>query len=304
MDDVRVIRSFNRCATQRAGLLRDSYLGTGRPFGASRLLFEIGEHGATVSDLRRRLGLDSGYLSRLLRQLEQEGSVVVGVDPHDRRQRRVRLSTSGRRAWRRLDDRSTSAIDRLIAPLSPAQRRQLAGALATAERLLRVATLRFERVDPRVPLARDALARYFSELDVRFRSGFDAALGATDRGAGMRRPHGAFVLVLDDHVAVGCGGVQPLDEATAEIKRMWVDPAWRGVGLGRRLLAHLEDIAAHLGHRRVVLDTNETLHEAIAMYEQAGFVPIDRYNDNPYAHHWFAKDLDRRPDAAGQPGGD
>jgi GNAT superfamily N-acetyltransferase len=68
-------------------------------------------------------------------------------------------------------------------------------------------------------------------------------------------------------------------------------PRLRGLGLGRRLLARLEDVARDLGRTRVVLDTNEVLVEAIAMYERAGYRSIERYNDNPYAHRWFAKDL-------------
>ena len=98
----------------------------------------------------------------------------------------------------------------------------------------------------------------------------------------------------DDEVAA-CGGVQRIDARTGEIKRMWVDPGWRGVGLGQRLLTLLEAAAVDHGWRRVVLDTNETLSEAIRMYERAGYQPIERYNDNPYAHHWFAKDLPAAP---------
>jgi GNAT superfamily N-acetyltransferase len=72
---------------------------------------------------------------------------------------------------------------------------------------------------------------------------------------------------------------------------MWVHPEWRGAGLGSRMLRHLEDEARRLGHRRVHLDTNGTLVEAIAMYERAGYTAVERYNDNPYAQAWFVKDL-------------
>ncbi len=90
---------------------------------------------------------------------------------------------------------------------------------------------------------------------------------------------------------MGCGGVQRLDPDTAEIKRMWIHPDWRGAGLGSRLLRHLEERAAGLGHRRVRLDTNGTLTEAIGMYGRAGYRPTERYNDNPYAQAWFEKEL-------------
>ena len=78
---------------------------------------------------------------------------------------------------------------------------------------------------------------------------------------------------------------------TGEVKRMWVHEQWRGAGLGSRMLRELEALAVRLGYDRVVLDTNRTLTEAIAMYERAGYTPIERYNDNPYAEAWFEKPL-------------
>ena len=101
-----MLRRFNRSFTQRIGVLADSYLNTGHPLGPSRLLFELGAGAAAVGDLRRRLGLDSGYLSRMLRRLEHEDLVVVAPDPSDGRQRIACLSTKGRREWVRLDQRS------------------------------------------------------------------------------------------------------------------------------------------------------------------------------------------------------
>lgn len=291
MDEVATLRTFNRCYTQRIGVLAESYLGTGRALGPSRLLFEIGADGARVVDLRRRLGLDSGYLSRLLRQLEQENLVTLSADPGDGRQRIVRLSPAGRGEWRRLDRRSDDVARHLVEPLSARQRAELASALATAERLLRAATVDTDLVDPRSPAAQSALARYFGELDERFRSGFDPGAGGAADIAAMRSPDGAFVLMRSDQATVGCGGLQRIDDATGEIKRMWIDPDWRGLGLGGRLLTQLEAVARELGRTRVVLDTNESLVEAIAMYERAGYQQIERYSDNPYAHHWFAKDL-------------
>lgn len=288
---VETLRRFNRCYTQRIGVLAESYLDSGRPLGPSRLLFEIGETGAQVVELRRRLGLDSGYLSRMLRQLEQEDLVRVSPDPADGRQRTVALSSAGRREWKRLDRRSDQVARQLVKPLSARRRAELASALATAERLLRAATVDIDVVDPTSASAQSALDQYFGELDVRFSSGFDADAGGDDERGAMRSPAGAFLLVRSDDSIIGCGGAQRIDDRTAEIKRMWIHPDWRSLGLGVRLLDRLEAVARELEHVQVVLDTNETLTEAIAMYQRAGYHPIDRYNDNPYAHHWFAKDL-------------
>ena len=132
--------------------------------------------------------------------------------------------------------------------------------------------------------------RYFAELDERFPQGFDPGPHTDEDDATLRAPVGAFVVALGDGRPVAGGGVRAYGDA-AEIKRMWVDGGWRGAGLGSRLLRHLEDVARGLGHTRVRLDTNETLVDAIAMYERSGYARIERYNDNPYATHFFAKSL-------------
>ena len=287
-----MLRRFNRSFTRRIGVLGDSYLDTGRPLGPSRVLFELGAGPTRIVDLRRRLGLDSGYLSRLLRQLEAEHLVTVGPDPTDGRQRIARLTASGRREWQRLDERSDGRARDLLSPLSDRQRADLAAALSTAGRILAAADVQITAVDPRAAEAQTTLTRYFEELAARFPSGFDvgAAGGAADIDL-LRPPDGVFLVMTGDDAPVGCGGLQRIDGTTSEIKRMWIDPHWRGLGLGRRLLAALEAVAVRSGRHQVVLDTNETLAEAIAMYEGAGYHAIQRYNDNPYAQRWFAKQL-------------
>jgi DNA-binding MarR family transcriptional regulator/RimJ/RimL family protein N-acetyltransferase len=274
------LRRFNRTYTQRIGALDESFLGTGRPLNVSRLLFEIGPGGATVRELRDRLDLDSGYLTRLLRRLTDDGLVDLHPDPADRRRRVVTLTRAGLRSWRELDDRSEDLARRLVAPLTDRQRARLTEALGTADLLVRAATIHLREVDPTDAVAHEAAARYFAELDRRFPGGFDP--GEPDHG-------GTFLLATSAGRPVAYGGVRALSADTGEIKRMWVDDAWRGAGLGSRMLRELEALAVRLGHSRVVLDTNRTLVEAIAMYERAGYTPVERYNDNPYAQAWFEK---------------
>jgi len=146
-------------------------------------------------------------------------------------------------------------------------------------------------VDPESLDAQWAMAQYFAELDARFDGGFDPGDALADARA-YQPPTGAFVLAAERS---GCGAVVRVDDERAEIKRMWVAPAARGRGLGRRLLLRLEDEARALGATTVILDTNGVLTEAIAMYTAAGYRAIERYNDNPYAQHWFAKSLHRLP---------
>jgi DNA-binding MarR family transcriptional regulator/predicted N-acetyltransferase YhbS len=293
------LRRFNRTYTQRVGALEDSFLGLGWPLGASRLIFEIGGSATTVRELRERLDLDSGYLSRLLRRLTRAGIVDVHPDPADRRRRLVALTREGAKVRRELDRRSEERAATLIAPLTDRQRDRLADALATADLLVRAATVHLRTVPPDDPAAVAAVSRYFAEIDGRFPSGFDPGDAAYADAVAMSAPAGTFVIATSDGEPVACGGVQDLGAGTGEIKRMWVHPDWRGAGLGSRMLRHLEERARALGHRRVVLDTNGTLTEAIAMYLGAGYEPVERYNDNPYAQAWFAKEL---PAGLRQPG--
>lgn len=296
MDDSRrALRRFNRSFTQRIGVLDESFLGSGRPLGPSRVLYEVGPDGTTVKDLRDRLGLDSGHVSRLLRRLEDDGVIDVAPDPTDRRRRLVRLTPRGHREWRSLDRRSDQLAERLLAPLGERQRAALVAALDAAERILRAATLRIEVVPPDDPRGVEALTAYFDELDRRFPTGFDPGDALTSGLTEFRGPRGALVLALDDGVAAACGAVQRIDERTAEIKRMWVHPDWRGLGVGRRVLEALEARCTELGYERVVLDTNAVLVEAIHMYETAGYEATSRYNDNPYAQRWFVKAITPDP---------
>jgi len=153
---------------------------------------------------------------------------------------------------------------------------------------------RIERVDPRHPDATAAVAAYVAELDRRFPAGFDPGPLTEDDARRLEPPGGAFLLARRDGEVVGCGGLQSLGDGVGEVKRMWVSPAARGAGVGRRLLGALEGRARALGHHTVRLDTNGTLGEAIAMYERAGYVEIPRYNDNPHAERFFEKRLPAR----------
>ena len=292
MSTTTVLRRFNRTYTQRIGVLEESFLGLGRPLAVSRLLFEIGAaDGVTVRDLRDRLDLDSGHLSRMLRRLEREELVATTPDPADQRRRIVRLTGAGRTARQELDDRSEELAARLVAPLTDRQRDRLAEALATADLLVRAATIHLREVPADDPGARSALASYLAEIDARFPTGY------RPQGPVASEPGSTYVLATSDGEPVAYGGIRPTHhqfggDDTAEIKRMWVHDDWRGAGLGSRMLRHLEDLAREQGFHRVVLDTNAVLTEAIAMYERAGYAAVARYEgSDPHATHFFRKEL-------------
>jgi DNA-binding MarR family transcriptional regulator len=297
MDDAMVgqVRRFNRTVTQRVGALHDRYLARDRPLGEARLLWEIGAGGSDIRTLRSRLDLDSGYLSRLLRSLEADGLVTMRPGEGDKRVRTARLTTKGTAERALLDQRADALARSLLEPLSGDRRARLISAMGEVERLLTASLVEFAVVDPGHRHATACLEAYFAELRQRFDDGFDPALSLAPDPSPFRPPRGAFVVATLRAEPVGCGGLRFTDDATVDLKRMWVAGTARGLGVGRRLLGELEARAVAAGARTVRLETNRALTEAIAMYRSAGYREVPPFNDERYAHHWFAKDLGPPP---------
>jgi DNA-binding MarR family transcriptional regulator/GNAT superfamily N-acetyltransferase len=286
---VEQVRSFNRAVTRRIGVLTDDYLGRGRPLAESRLLFEIGHEGVEVRELRSRLALDSGYLSRMLRSLEAQGIARSRPAPGDARVRRVTLTAKGRREFDVLDRRSQELADGLLAPLPETQRQRLVAAMAEVERLMCAAAVSVEVADAASAESRSCIDAYLAELVERFESGFDATRGPSAEPQELVPPSGLFLLARLDGQALGCAALKRIAAGVGEIKRMWVSPSARGLGIAQRLLDALEHHAGTMGMTTLRLDTNRTLTEARALYARNGYREIPAYNDNPYADHWFEK---------------
>ncbi|MGX4734195.1 bifunctional helix-turn-helix transcriptional regulator/GNAT family N-acetyltransferase [Kitasatospora griseola] len=297
MDRVQIdqVRQFNRTVTERVGVLHDHYLGRDRPIGEARLLWEIGEEGQDVRQLREHLALDSGYVSRLLRSLEADGLVTVEPQPRDRRVRTIRLTDAGRAERAVLDGRSDELAGSLLEPLNTTQRARLTAAMAEVERLLTAATVTLDAVDPDHPDAQHCLQSYFAEIQARFETGFDPARSLLPDAGELRPPRGLFLVARLHGEPVGCAGLKLPPGAPAEIKRMWVAPRTRGLGLGRRFLTELETQAAQQGCEVLRLDTNKALTAAIGLYHSSGFQEVAAFNDEPYAHHWFEKRISTPP---------
>jgi DNA-binding MarR family transcriptional regulator/GNAT superfamily N-acetyltransferase len=293
MSDVMVdqVRRFNRIVTERVGALNDHFLGRERPLGEARLLWEIGLNGCEVRLLRVRLGLDSGYLSRLLRSLEAARLVKVAAGPGDQRIRVARLTAAGRRERAALDKRSDELAQSLLAPLSLKRRAQLVAAMHDVERLLTSASVQITTLDPEHPDAQYCLAEYVAELNRRSRRGFDPSVGATALPHEVRPPAGEFLVAYLHGEAVGCGAVKHHADRSAEIKRMWIAPDARGLGLGRRLLERLEACALAGGARVAHIETSAVLIEALSLYRSTGWMDVPAFNDEPFADHWFEKAL-------------
>jgi DNA-binding MarR family transcriptional regulator/GNAT superfamily N-acetyltransferase len=288
-EPVPTVRSFYRALTLRVGVFTDRFLGRERPLAQSRLLFEIGREGADVRELRSRLDLDSGYLSRLLRSLEGDGLIEVAPLESDLRSRRACLTVAGLEELEALDRLGDRFAEGTLEPLNEAERARLVKAMAEVERLLNLSFTRISVEDPDSPDAKWCLEQYFAELGERFDGGFDAGRSIPADAGDLRPPRGTFLVARLDGRPVGCGAVKATAPGVGSIKRMWVSRKMRGTGVGRRLLLALEKEAAGLGMALLRLETNRSLHEARALYRRNGYREVSAFNDDPYADHWFEK---------------
>ncbi len=291
MSAIEQVRSFNRTVTARIGALDDHFLGRAHPLGEARLLWEIGAAGATVPDLVRRLGLDPAYLRRLLLSLEAQGLMVVRTEGPDGGATFVQLTEAGQRERAELDTRAEGFAESVLSPLSEQQRDKLVAAMAEVERLLLASLVAIAPTDPASAEARWCIAQYFAELDTRFTAGFDPAQSISADATELAPPNGVLLVARLREEPVGCGALKLHGPDPAELKRMWVAPQARGLGLGRRMLEALEDYARAAGVTVLHLETNRSLVEAIALYRRAGYQEVPAFNAEPYAHHWFEKRL-------------
>ncbi|HKV89060.1 MAG TPA: helix-turn-helix domain-containing GNAT family N-acetyltransferase [Candidatus Dormibacteraeota bacterium] len=289
---IQSVRAFSRVVAERVGTFTDHFLGSGRPYGESRVLWEIGA-GADIRELRGRLGLDSGYVTRVMQSLQAQGLVLIEPSRRDGRVRHVRLTRPGRRERAELERRSDEKAKSLLDPLSEPQRAELVAAMSTVERLLMASLVTFAVEDPRTREARWCIGQYFAELNVRFESGFDPGRSIPAEAQELTPPAGALMIARLRGRPVGCGALKFHRGKPAELKRMWIAPETRGVGIGRRLLVELERYAKEAGARVIRLETNGSLTEAIALYRTSGYREVPAFNHELYAHHWFEKVLGR-----------
>jgi DNA-binding MarR family transcriptional regulator/GNAT superfamily N-acetyltransferase len=288
------VRRFNRIVTERVGALNDRFHARALSLGEARVLWEIGDKGRDARSLRAQLELDSGYLSRLLRTLEAAGLITVGLKAEDKRVRIARLTRKGRGELAVLDRRSDDVAASLLAPLSKDQRARMVAAMADVERLMTASMVEVAQIDPAHPHARYCINQYFLELDRRFDTGFDPSKTIPADEDSLRLPKGLILVATLRSEPIGCSALKFHENEPADIKRMWVAPSARGLGIGRRILTELETQATKHGATAVRLETNKTLAEAISLYRSAGYVEVKPFNDEPYAHHWFEKSLATR----------
>ena len=284
---IAAIRRFNRFYTARIGVLQEGLLATPFSLTESRLLYEFAhrEH-ATATELSRDLGLDAGYLSRLLRGFKERGLIKSAPAPHDARHLQLRITPAGRRAFAPLDTRTQTEITRLLAGLTDADQRDLLQSMARIEQLL-------DDKNPRQP---PYLLRAHRPGDIGWVIERHGALYAREYRWDMRfealvaHIAARFIEQFDasreacwiaerDHANIGCVFlVQARNEATdapiegvAQLRLLLVEPSARGLGIGGRLVDECERFARQAGYTRIVLWTNSVLLAARGIYAKAGY---------------------------------
>lgn len=288
-DPVSRVRRFNRAVTSEVGALDTSFLGRGRPLGAARVLNSIGRGQSDVAAIRDYLGLDSGLMSRLLRGLEEEGLIETVPSRQDGRRRVTRLTSTGQSEFQAYEALSNAQAEGFLS----GHRRpdELLQAMDIVACSLRRDQIVLEEKDPRHDDAGYCLNEYYGELARRFDKGFDVSLSRDPDARDMIRPRGAFLVAMSDGLPIGCVGLKGNGGEVAEIKRLWVAPSARGLGLAKRLMAAAETIARELSIRLLRLDTNSALAEAQQLYRGTGWTEIERFNDDPYPDTFFEKHL-------------
>jgi DNA-binding MarR family transcriptional regulator/N-acetylglutamate synthase-like GNAT family acetyltransferase len=289
LDAISRVRRFNRAVTSEVGALDTSFLGRGRSLGMARVLNAIGCGRPDVAAIRDYLDLDSGLMSRLLRGLEDEGLIETKPHPEDARRRVTRLTNAGRSEFEAYEELSNAQAETFLARHAHAD--DLLRAMDLIASALGRARIVLEETDPRRGHARYCLSEYYAELARRFTNGFDVSLSRDPHATDMIRPRGSFLVAMSDGLPIGCIGLKGHGGEIAEIKRLWVAPSSRGLGLARRLMTAAEDTARALSIKILRLDTNSALSEAGQLYRSTGWSEIDRFNDDPYPDMFFEKRL-------------
>jgi ribosomal protein S18 acetylase RimI-like enzyme len=217
--------------------------------------------------------------------------VELTTDARDRRVRRIVPTAAGHAERLELDRRSDALAESLLDPLDAHERTRLVAAMGEVERLTVRSRTTIELAAPNSPDVRRCFDRYVAELQVRFESGFDVTQSNRMDMVDLTPPRGLVLLARMGDDAVGCGALLFLPDGVAELKRVWIAPRVRGMGLGRRMLRALEVHARHHDARVARLETNRSLTEAVAMYRADGYREVPAFNDEPYADHWFEKPL-------------
>jgi DNA-binding MarR family transcriptional regulator/GNAT superfamily N-acetyltransferase len=286
-----VVRRFNRFYTRQIGVLDEHLLGSDFSLTEARVLYELAHRESlTSSDLCRELGLNAGYVSRVISGFARKGLVGKARSASDARAAELRLTAKGRAAFEPLNDGSRREILSLLERLSGPEQQQLVEAMGQIEGLLGDEAPAYLLRDPRPGdmgwiVHRQAML-YAQEYG--WNSEYEA-LVAEIVAKFLREfvpAHERCWIAEKNGSAVGSVFVVRADEITAKLRLLYVEPSTRGLGIGSRLVEECLHFARLVGYKRMILWTNSVLADARRIYERAGFKLIEEK-----AHHSFGKDL-------------
>jgi DNA-binding MarR family transcriptional regulator/GNAT superfamily N-acetyltransferase len=293
-DQIAAVRQFTRFYTGRLGVLQEGLLDSGFSLTEARVLYELANRDRpTATELGRDLGLDAGYLSRILKRFEDQGLVVRTRSESDARQSHLELTEAGRRSFEPLDQRSRRQVNGLLTDLAEADRARLVDAMSTIRTLLDQGDtpsepylLRPHRPGDMGWIVHRHGALYAKEYgwDDSFEALVADIAAAFIRDFDPKRER-CWIAEKDGEI-VGSVLLVRQDEEVAKLRLLYVEPRARGLGIGRRLVDECIGFARAAGYRRISLWTNDVLHAARAIYRAAGFRLV---RSEP--HHSFGHDL-------------
>lgn len=280
-DRVAALRAFNRFHTNWVGALGAGLHGTPWSLPEARVLWELGHAGgqAEVAEIRAVLGLDAGYLSRLLAKLEEAGAITRARSATDARRQVLALSAKGRKSFATLNERSAAQARATLEALSEPDQQRLVGALGEARTILGDATAATRTVVLRAPrpgelgwiVARHG-ALYFEEYG--WGIGFEMLIARViaDYAAEHDATREAVWIAEVDGAPAGSVMCLADDAQTARLRLLLVEPSARGLGVGTRLVEECIAFARRAGYAKLVLWTNAPLSSARRIYDRLGFV--------------------------------
>lgn len=284
---IAAVRRFNRFYTRSIGLIGGSYLNVGLSLPEGRVLYELGSRKRTVaSELVRDLGLDAGYLSRILASFEKRGLMRKTPSADDRRSHVLELTAAGKKAFATIDERSSTEVGALIAPLDGPAQTRLVGAMGAIENLLGANAASGEPYVLRAHRPGDigwvierhgAIYAHEYGWDERFEALVAEVAAQFIRTFDPARER--CWIAERDGMRAGCVFLVKQSDEVAKLRLLIVEPSGRGQGLGRRLVDECIRFAGKAGYRKLTLWTQRNLTAARRIYKAAGF---RRVHSEPY----------------------
>lgn len=291
---VEALRAFNRFYTRKIGVLEKGLLSSPFSLTQARVLFELAQRGqASANEIGDHLGLDAGYLSRIVRGFASDGLITRKPSPHDRRRTMLSLTATGRRAFADLDRRSQTQAATMLDELPPADRERLLGNMLAVRGMLETPSERGGRLAIRTHRPGDigwAIERHGKLYadEYRWNQEFEALVATLFADFATRHdPARERMWIAElDGTRVGCVFVvqNADDPGIAQLRCLLVDPAGRGHGIGRRLVERCIAFARDAGYRGMTLWTNDVLVAARHIYEAAGFTLAKEYRHHSFGH--------------------